>query len=352
MSATLSPDAADVADAADAADAVGAYPAATPRPDPRCAMAPRLLAWPAGAARAGWCSGCGSCSSRPRRPAGRRAREVQTTDPIAARSPPAGRVHPGGRAAAPCARGRPDPPPSASYEREPRPTAPTGSGSTRTGRADRRTGGGHPARDRSRPAADGQAAILAVPLPSTDPDALAEDVATIRDIVSEGDDGGLTVRVTGGAGVTADLVGVFSGINGTLLIATALVVAILLLLTYRSPFLWLLPLFTVFMADLLARAGMTALVEQQGLLVDGQIAGIVLVLVFGAGTDYALLLVARYREELRRYPDRATRWPQPSPARARRSSPRRPRWRSACCACSPPCSPASGRSARPVRSAC
>ncbi len=154
------------------------------------------------------------------------------------------------------------------------------------------------------PSADGQAAILAVPLTSTDPDALAEDVATIRDIVSEGDDGGLTVRVTGGAGVTADLVGVFSGINGTLLIATALVVAILLLLTYRSPFLWLLPLFTVFMADLLARAGMTALVEQQGLLVDGQIAGIVLVLVFGAGTDYALLLVARYREELRRYPDR------------------------------------------------
>jgi RND superfamily putative drug exporter len=154
------------------------------------------------------------------------------------------------------------------------------------------------------PSEDGLAAILAVPLTSTDPDTLAEDVATIRDIVAEGDEAGLTVRVTGGAGVTADLVGVFSGINGTLLIATALVVAVLLLLTYRSPFLWLLPLFTVFMADFLARAGMTALVEQQGLLVDGQIAGIVLVLVFGAGTDYALLLVARYREELRRHVDR------------------------------------------------
>jgi RND superfamily putative drug exporter len=154
------------------------------------------------------------------------------------------------------------------------------------------------------PSEDGQAAILAVPLTSTDPDTLAADVATIRDIVAEGDEAGLTVRVTGGAGVTADLVGVFSGVNSTLLLATALVVAVLLLLTYRSPFLWLVPLFTVFMAEFLARAGMTALVEQRGLLVDGQISGIVLVLVFGAGTDYALLLVARYREELRRYPDR------------------------------------------------
>ena len=154
------------------------------------------------------------------------------------------------------------------------------------------------------PSDDGAAVLLVVPLTSLDPDALATDVATIREIVEEGDAAGLTVRVTGGAGVTADLVGVFAGINGTLLIATALVVAILLLLTYRSPFLWLLPLVTVFLADFLARAGMTALVEQGGLFVDGQIAGIVLVLVFGAGTDYALLLVARYREELRRYPDR------------------------------------------------
>lgn len=151
---------------------------------------------------------------------------------------------------------------------------------------------------------DGQAAILAVPLTSTDPDVLSEDVATIRDIVAEGDDAGLAVRVTGGAGVTADLVGVFAGVNGTLLLATALVVAVLLLLTYRSPFLWLIPLVSVFLADFLARAGMTALVEQRGLLVDGQISGIVLVLVFGAGTDYALLLVARYREELRKYDDR------------------------------------------------
>ncbi|MFN8168142.1 MAG: MMPL family transporter [Candidatus Nanopelagicales bacterium] len=154
------------------------------------------------------------------------------------------------------------------------------------------------------PSQDGQAAILAVPLTSTDPDALADDVATIRTVVAEGDAGGLAVRVTGGAGITADLVGVFAGVNSTLLLATALVVAILLLITYRSPFLWLVPLFSVFMAEFLARAGMTALVEQRGLLVDGQISGIVLVLVFGAGTDYALLLVARYREELRRHEDR------------------------------------------------
>ncbi len=154
------------------------------------------------------------------------------------------------------------------------------------------------------PSEDGQAALLVVPLTGTDPDVLAEQVAEIRDTVAEGDADGLTVRVTGAAGVSADLVGVFSGVNTTLLGATALVVAILLLLTYRSPFLWLIPLATVFIAESLARAGMTALVEGPGLLVDGQIAGIVLVLVFGAGTDYALLLVSRYREELRKHADK------------------------------------------------
>jgi RND superfamily putative drug exporter len=154
------------------------------------------------------------------------------------------------------------------------------------------------------PSEDGQAAILAVPLSSTNPDVIAEQVAEIREVVAEGDADGLTVRVTGAAGVSADLVGVFSGVNTTLLGATALVVAILLLLTYRSPFLWLIPLATVFIAESLARAGMTWLVEGPGLLVDGQISGIVLVLVFGAGTDYALLLVSRYREELRKHADR------------------------------------------------
>jgi RND superfamily putative drug exporter len=154
------------------------------------------------------------------------------------------------------------------------------------------------------PSEDGQAAIIAVPLSGADPDLVAEQVAEIREVVAEGDADGLTVRVTGAAGVSADLAGVFAGVNTTLLGATALVVAILLLITYRSPFLWLIPLVTVFIAESLARAGMTWLVEGPGLLVDGQISGIVLVLVFGAGTDYALLLVSRYREELRRYADR------------------------------------------------
>ena len=82
------------------------------------------------------------------------------------------------------------------------------------------------------------------------------------------------------------------------------VVIVILLLTYRSPILWLLPVISAGVALTVAQAVIYLLAEHAGLIVNAQSAGILTVLVFGAGTDYALLLVARYREELRRHHDR------------------------------------------------
>ena len=110
--------------------------------------------------------------------------------------------------------------------------------------------------------------------------------------------------MTGPGGFLTDAVSVFEDIDTTLLLVTVIVVAVLLLLTYRSPLLWLIPLLTVGLANQLATASVYGLVKGIDLTVDGQSAGILTVLVFGAGTDYALLLIARYREELRRHTDK------------------------------------------------
>ena len=124
---------------------------------------------------------------------------------------------------------------------------------------------------------------------------------------------GLTVKVSGPAGFSRDAVNVFSSINGTLLLATAGLVFVLLIIIYRSPIFWFIPLFSVLMAEAFSRFCGWAIAEA-GVTVNGQSAGILPVLVFGAGTDYALLLVARYREELRRHE---------SPVRAMRQALRR-----------------------------
>ncbi len=114
---------------------------------------------------------------------------------------------------------------------------------------------------------------------------------------------GLRSYVTGAAGITADLAGVFSGIDGKLLAATVLLVLVLLLAIYRAPLVAFAPLVTVGVSytvasgilDAMAKAGMTISTQSTSLLV---------VLMFGAGTDYCLLLTARYREELRARPDK------------------------------------------------
>ncbi|WP_409238709.1 MMPL family transporter [Streptomyces sp. PA5.6] len=128
-------------------------------------------------------------------------------------------------------------------------------------------------------------------------------VDSIRERVGDGGDG-LAVHITGPGGTGADSAEAFEGIDSTLLLAAAGIVIVILLFTYRSPTLLLAPLLSVVTALFTAQALIYLLAEHADLTVNGQSAGILTVLVFGAGTDYALLLVARYREELRRHEDR------------------------------------------------
>ncbi|MFF5498877.1 MMPL family transporter [Streptomyces aquilus] len=132
---------------------------------------------------------------------------------------------------------------------------------------------------------------------------IAPAVDSIRDITGKGS-AGLAVHITGPGGTSADFSEAFEGIDSTLLLSAMAVVIVMLLITYRSPTLLLVPLLSVIAALFTAQAFIYLLAEHAGLTVNGQSAGILTVLVFGAGTDYALLLVARYREELRRHEDR------------------------------------------------
>ena len=131
---------------------------------------------------------------------------------------------------------------------------------------------------------------------------IIDPVDDIRDVVSD-PGGGLEVKVTGGAGFSADAIKVFENINGTLLLSAVALVIFLLIIIYRSPIFWLIPIFAVLGAELLSRSLGYGLTEA-GTIVNGQSSSILSILVLGAGTDYALLLVARYREELRRHEDK------------------------------------------------
>jgi len=155
------------------------------------------------------------------------------------------------------------------------------------------------------PAPDGQAAQVIVPL-NLGPDGwekAADIVASMKQTSANGPSG-LSVHITGPAGIAADSAKAFEGIDTTLLFGTVGVVVIILLITYRSPILWLLPVISAGVALTCAQAVIYLLARYADLVVNAQSAGILTVLVFGAGTDYALLLVARYREELRRHQDR------------------------------------------------
>ncbi|MFJ5777988.1 MMPL family transporter [Streptomyces sp. NPDC093094] len=154
-------------------------------------------------------------------------------------------------------------------------------------------------------AADPQAAQVQVPITMDEKgwERIAPAVDSIRDVTGESH-GGLAVHITGPGGTSADFSEAFEGIDSTLLLSAMAVVIVMLLITYRSPTLLLVPLLGVIAALFTAQALIYFLAEHAGLTVNGQSAGILTVLVFGAGTDYALLLVARYREELRRHEDR------------------------------------------------
>ncbi|MFS8197066.1 MMPL family transporter [Streptomyces sp. CWNU-52B] len=126
-------------------------------------------------------------------------------------------------------------------------------------------------------------------------DALVEDVRNI----ARGQDG-LSVEVGGAGALATDSGKVYDSLGGPLLYTTVAVVALLLILIYRSPVLWLVPLAVAGMADYLSMSVAYGLNQAFGTTISGQSSGVMTVLVFGAGTDYALLLVSRYREELRR----------------------------------------------------
>jgi len=149
---------------------------------------------------------------------------------------------------------------------------------------------------------DGKAAIGVVPIRSDLSGFVLNDgVAALRTAATANLPAGLQAHVTGGPAFGADIANAFTDANVTLLAATASVVALLLIATYRSPVLWLVPLLVIGFADRFASAVGTALASLTGLSYDGATSGITSVLVFGAGTNYALLLISRYRQELRRH---------------------------------------------------
>ena len=148
---------------------------------------------------------------------------------------------------------------------------------------------------------DGAAALAVVPLNAELTGfELNEEVKKVRADAAEGLPADLRSEVTGGPAFGADIANSFSGANFTLLAVTAAVVALLLIITYRSPVLWLVPLAVIGFADRVAAVLGTAVAQAVGMSPDGSTSGITSVLVFGAGTNYALLLISRYREELGR----------------------------------------------------
>ncbi|MFI6860657.1 MMPL family transporter [Streptomyces sp. NPDC050421] len=162
--------------------------------------------------------------------------------------------------------------------------------------------GGHTlsAPPRAVPSEDG--ATLMYPVSTTEPgqddEARTAFVDDVRDTARGG--GGLSVEVGGPGALNVDAQEVYGSLGGPLLYTTVAVVAILLILIYRSPLLWLVPLVVAGVADALSMAVVYGLNRGFDVTVTGQSSAVMTILVFGAGTDYALLLVSRYREELTR----------------------------------------------------
>ncbi len=150
---------------------------------------------------------------------------------------------------------------------------------------------------------DGKSAILTAYINAEgEGERIVDPVKAWREVI-EDPGGGLEVKITGGAGFSADAIEVFEGINGTLLLAALSLVIFLLIVIYRSPMFFLIPLIAVIFAEFLSRS-IGYGVSELGVTINGQSSSIMSVLVLGAGTDYALLLVARYREELHHTTDK------------------------------------------------
>ena len=159
------------------------------------------------------------------------------------------------------------------------------------------------------PSADGKAILINAQLDFAVADANVDGepvfpkiIEFIReDMEKEFTSAGITTHVTGPAGLFADLFEAFGSIDTRLLQTTLIVVAIILIVVYRSPVLWILPLFTAASALGIATMIVYYLAREEIIDLNGQTQGILDVLVLGAATDYALLLIARYREELHQH---------------------------------------------------
>jgi RND superfamily putative drug exporter len=149
---------------------------------------------------------------------------------------------------------------------------------------------------------DGDLAYTIVAVPD-DNDRLAEWGTDLRGAVHEDTPDGLEVYVTGSLGFNADFEEVFGDLDAKVLLVTVSLVVVLLLLIYRSPVIAFIPLVVVGVAYTIAR-GLVYLYADSGATVSDNGATILVVLMFGVGTDYCLLLVSRYREELRRHEDK------------------------------------------------
>jgi RND superfamily putative drug exporter len=156
----------------------------------------------------------------------------------------------------------------------------------------------------ARPSEDGKALTASVPLDKEDSTALADNAEKVRDRATADRPDGLEAKLTGPAGNSLDAADARESTGRALTLITVLVVAALLLITYRSAILWLLPLLTVGVAFLTTQAVSYLLAKGFGLTVGGGNEIVVTALLFGVGTDYAMLLLARYREELRVHEDR------------------------------------------------
>jgi RND superfamily putative drug exporter len=171
---------------------------------------------------------------------------------------------------------------------------------------------------------DGTAAAIYAPLTAKqngvaiNGDDLSSNETAIIDAAKVGLPDGLQVHPAGAGGLLVALISAFGGLDGTLLVAAGGIVILILLLVYRSPVLWFFPLFSAVLALGLSSMVIYFMAKNGVLTLTGQSQGILSVLVLGAGTDYALLLIARYREELHNYERRSDAmikaWKESAPA--------------------------------------
>jgi RND superfamily putative drug exporter len=152
---------------------------------------------------------------------------------------------------------------------------------------------------------DGTAMTMVVPITgSTAEEPYLDRIEAIREVTEPFGSAELAVKVSGPGGLIADLVAVFEGIDGFLLLVTVSLVLVLLIIIYRSPVAALVPVLLVGIVFQLANGVGAVVLDAVDFPVNGQATGIMTVILFGAGTDYVLFISSRYREELARVEDK------------------------------------------------